>query len=622
MSRFSRILPLRLGWPNLLAALLWAGHLVAAQRAGLWSPARAADVIGALTGLCALQLLLQGLRAALGRSPRARAGVTLLLLFLANGLWSYQRQSRASFGYELLVQNAKEMFYFESWQVILSRIGWDGLFVGLGGILLLGLLERRRQVLSGNREEPPGALKALAAFGLFGALALSPLPAADGFTPLVRSIGSYYAESYPGAAPPPGTFPLVTEDPAALARTPVAPLPDITLVMIESFAAGMAERQTADGREVAPVFNALAREAVSVERFYGNSIQTSKGQFATLFSAIPSIRGKEFERFGDRSFLSLPSLLRRFGYRTVFLQAYKNTEYDNTRDFLTRNGFDIVQPVSEFMAPGDQASVWGWGLQDDLFYRRCLERLDAIRRESGDRPLFVVLATISSHMPFTATPAALQELYPRTTAPLERFENAIHLADKSLSTLLDGMRQRPRLQAGLLLVTGDHSSPTGEHGYFSNEVHADEEFFRIPLALRWPGHLAPRRIADAPFSQMDIAPTLLDLLQLPVPRHPFEGVSLFDERRRLHPIFLVQPYAGRFLAVVEYPWKIVRHFDQDVLLNLATDPDERTDLSGRPELAPVLARLRARLQQMYAHQRLLEADAIWPRGAPTLAPPG
>lgn len=621
MSVLHRILPLRLGWPNLLAALLWLGHLAAAARSGFWSPARPLDLLGAAVGLCALELLLQSVRAPLARAPRVRTGATLLLLFLANGLWSYERQAQTPFGYDLLVQNVAEMAYFESWQVIFSRIGWGGLQIGLAGTALLLLLERRWQVLSGGREERPAGRKSLAALGLFGAIALSPLPAADGFTAFARSLGSYYSQTYPdGPAPQPGVYPLVTDDPAALARTPVAPPPDVVVLMLESFAASMVERRTPDGREVTPVFNAFAREGVAVERFYSNSIQTSKGQFATLFSAIPSIRGKEFEPFADRSFLSLPALLRRHGYRTVFLQAYKDAGYDNTRAFLTRNGFDVVQSVSEFMAPGDEAKVWGWGLQDDVFYRRCLERLDAIRRDSGDRPLFVVLATISNHMPFTAIPESLEKLHPLADSPLERFENSIHLSDRHFATFLDELQTRPRLAAGLLLVTGDHSTPTGEHGYFNNEVHADEEFFRIPLVVRWPGHLAPRRIADVPFSQMDIAPTILDLLRLPVSRHALQGISLFEERRRLHPIYLVQPYAGRFLAVVEYPWKIIRHLDRDVLYDLERDPGERADLAGRPELAPVLARLRGRVEQMYAHQRLLEADAIWPR-PPADAPP-
>lgn len=614
MSALGRILPLRLGWPNLLAALLWLGHLAAATLAGAWSPASATDAVGAILGLLALELLLQGLRAPLGRAPRARAGVTLALLFLANGLWSYQRQARAPFGYDILVQNVAEMAYFESWKVILSRIGWGGLGAGIVGAALLLAGERRWQILSGSAEERPGVLKALAALGLFGALALSPLPAADGFTPLVRSIGRYYAQGYPDVPEPrPGTFPLVREDPAALGRTAAEPLPDVVLLMLESFAASMVERRTPDGRAITPVFDAFAREGVFVERFYSNSIQTSKGQFATLFSAMPSIRGKEFEPFADRSFLSLPALLRGYGYRTVFLQAYKDAGYDNTRSFLSRNGFDVVQSVSEFMRPGDEASVWGWGLQDDVFYRRCLERLDEIRRESGDRPLFVVLATISNHMPFTYLPAEHQGLHPGAADPLGRFENSINLADRHFATFLEGLRRRPRLDAGLLLVTADHSTPTGEHGYFNNEVHADEEFFRIPLALRWRGHLAPQRIADVPFSQMDIAPTVVDLLRLPVARHPFEGVSLFEPARRLHPIYLVQPYAGRFLAVVEHPWKIIRHFEEDVLYDLARDPEERVNLANRPELAPVLARMRSRLLEMYTHQRLLEADALWPR---------
>ncbi|HEY6000024.1 MAG TPA: sulfatase-like hydrolase/transferase [bacterium] len=621
MNHVRRWLPLALGWPNALAAALWLQHLAAAARAGLWSPGKPADAAGALLGLLALQALVQAVRAPLPGAPRLRAGLTLLLLFLANALWSYQREARTPFSFDLLMQNLAEMRYYESWQVIFSRIGSVGLFVGIGGCVVLLALERRWRLLSGEAERRPVALKAVAAAGLFGALAISPLPTQDGFTSLVRSIGAYYVPDYPQTPDPaPGTFPLVRSEPGAAARTPVAPAPDVMLVMVESFAGTMVGGTTADGRAITPVFDAFAHEALSVERFYANSIQTSKGQFATLFSAIPSLRGKEFEPFADRSFLSLAALLRGFGYRTVFLQAYKDAAYDNTRAFLGANGFDVVQSVSEFMAPGDREKIWGWGLEDDVFYTRCLERLDAIRREAGDRPLFVVLAPIGNHMPFDAVPQALRGLHPAPETPRERLENSINLADRFLGTLLQEAGRRPRLAAGILAITADHATPTGEHGYFHNEAHADEEFFRIPFALRWPGRVAPRRIADAPFSQMDVAPTLLDLLQLPVARDPFQGVSLLEPARRLHPIYLVQPYSGRFLSVVEYPWKIVRHFDRDALFDLARDPGERTDVAGRPEAAAALERMRERLGQMYVNQKLLEADLIWPRGASATAP--
>ena len=89
----------------------------------------------------------------------------------------------------------------------------------------------------------------------------------------------------------------------------------------------------------------------------------------------------------------------------------------------------------------------------------------------------------------------------------------------------------------------------GEHGIYHQEAGYYEESFRVPFMIHWPQKIKPQIIEKA-FSQMDIAPTILDLLDANVSKNSFMGNSIFSKEP--HPIFLIQPY-GKHLSVVRWP---------------------------------------------------------------------
>ena len=74
----------------------------------------------------------------------------------------------------------------------------------------------------------------------------------------------------------------------------------------------------------------------------------------------------------------------------------------------------------------------------------------------------------------------------------------------------------------VVVYSTDHGDMMGEHRLLAKAMPY-EGASRVPLLFRVPG-LAPRRIAT-PVSQVDVTPTLLDLLGLPVPPH-VQGQSL------------------------------------------------------------------------------------------------
>jgi arylsulfatase A-like enzyme len=410
-------------------------------------------------------------------------------------------------------------------------------------------------------------------------------------------------------------YPLVrTFEPSARARAIAgaeAPRPHVILVFLESWnGLFVGQPRPGSGRSYTPVFDARAKEALSAAHFYGNSVQSSRGHFATLCSLPNVYRGKEFTDYGDRRLHCLPQVLREAGYATLFVSATAQADFEDARAYFERIGFDAAvfqEPDPTKRGP----EFWGTGVQDDVFYRRLFERIDASLASAPDKPLFTVAANASNHYPFDEYPQHVPDPNERTKHR-RAYAASLATADAWLDVFFGELAKRPALKDALVVLVGDHSFPADEHGVHLNMIGAYEETFRTAFMLRWPGHLAPQ-VLERATSQLDIAPTIADLLLLRHPTH-FLGRSMLDDAPG-DPVLLVQPYDGVHLAAVRWPWKLVRHeaAEQEHLYDLSTDPREERDRIGDASAAKEAALLRDALVRIHASQALLHDDRVWPR---------
>lgn len=411
----------------------------------------------------------------------------------------------------------------------------------------------------------------------------------------------------------PGQYPLLRTNAANAAGAPAEPkrVP-VILLMVESFNARFLG-QKRNGKPILPVLERHLQDGLHVRRFYGNSIQTSLGQFATLMGVPPLAKGSLFQAYRETRLLGLPQVLANAGYQTAFLQAYPKIDFEGTGDFMRAQGFAVVEsPVKA--GPEDAPFVWGWGPEDRLLYRDGFRRLDELHAHDS-APIFATMATISSHMRFRVPPER-RTLYPEPVTQEERYLNAIHLVDEQLEDFFSEVKKRPWLNDALIVITGDHSFPTGQHGVEFNEVGYYEESFRIPFLMVWPGHLAPRVVDDFEASQVDIAPTILDAMGLLPKEHHFYGQSILSAEPR-RPVPLVQPYNGEYLGVVRNGLKYLRRSrtGEEIAFDLRRDPDERQNVlrgshgSVNPEAIQELKAATANLEVVRA---ALQSNAVWP----------
>jgi tetratricopeptide (TPR) repeat protein len=89
-------------------------------------------------------------------------------------------------------------------------------------------------------------------------------------------------------------------------------------------------------------------------------------------------------------------------------------------------------------------------------------------------------------------------------------------ADAALGPLLEAILSAGKAGRTLVVLTADHGESLGEHGEATHGIFAYEATLRVPLVLYQP-RLFPPRVVPDPVRHVDLLPTILDALALPIP---------------------------------------------------------------------------------------------------------
>ncbi len=154
----------------------------------------------------------------------------------------------------------------------------------------------------------------------------------------------------------------------------------------------------------------------------------------------------------------------------------------------------------------------------------------------------------------------------------------------------------------LVIYTSDHGDFLGSHQLSGKGPAMYDEITRIPLLVRWPGHAPKGTVSPHPVSHIDLVPTILDAMGMPVSK-PLEGTSMLgtftDPKVRPNPAIFME--WGRYevdhdgfggfqpiRAAFDGRYKLtVNLLTSDELYDLETDPGEMVNLIGSGEHAAV-----------------------------------
>jgi arylsulfatase A-like enzyme len=140
----------------------------------------------------------------------------------------------------------------------------------------------------------------------------------------------------------------------------------------------------------------------------------------------------------------------------------------------------------------------------------------------------------------------------------------------------------------VIVLTADHGEEFGEHGGLEHGRTLYREMLAVPLVIRLPDGVARGSHVDAQARQIDIAPTLLAALGLPVPP-TMRGVSLWSTTRAGGGALPDDARPADVIALTTAEWKIVHDLRRPgtgfELYALRDDPAEVRDVAAtRPIL--------------------------------------
>jgi len=193
-----------------------------------------------------------------------------------------------------------------------------------------------------------------------------------------------------------------------------------------------------------------------------------------------------------------------------------------------------------------------------------------------------------------ATPEAVARLR-------DLYDEEIRYFDHRLNELLSELRSRGVLERSIVVLLADHGEEFYEHGDLKHCHTLYDTEIRTPLLMAIPRSVErrPARRIGAPVANLDVVPTLLDYLGIPLDP-ALEGRSLrplIDGEVSEEPERRVFAAWAGLRAMTEGRLKLIYHLGKGrfELYDLALDPGERVDLAtSRPREVRRLGRSLAR----------------------------
>ena len=249
-----------------------------------------------------------------------------------------------------------------------------------------------------------------------------------------------------------------------------------------------------------PFFDSIARQGALFDHFYANGTRTQAG----IFSILSSFPDQPITRVLHRPsayrvrWRTLSEILAEVNYNTIFVHG-RDLDFDRIGSFLKSIRFEHIIDRRSFPPSTPRVSGSWPGYDDEEVMRRAHE---LFARQTG-QPFFGVIYTMNTHAPFM-TPTSYPLLF-EPTKELNRFLNSLNYSDYTLKVFFELAKKERYFKNTIFILVADHSL-TEDTFNLADQHH-------IPFLIYAPGYLSPG-IHHVVGSQVDIVPTVLDLLRL------------------------------------------------------------------------------------------------------------
>jgi len=261
-------------------------------------------------------------------------------------------------------------------------------------------------------------------------------------------------------------------------------------------------------RPVSPNLDALAARSTVFERAYSMASYTGKSVGPTLIGKYPSecIRdGGHFNVYGAANTF-LAERLQDVGFHTMGAASHW---YFKPRYGLAQ-GMDVwdLSALPSDSTGDSDSSITSQALSDTAI--GLLSDPDNV-----DKRFFLWVHYFDPHAPYVPHPEAPDFRVGAKSSSKAMYDGEVWYTDHHIGRLLDYIASQPWGARTAIMLTSDHGEAFDEHGMSWHGVDLWEPLIRVPLIAYVPGAKAHR--VQAKRSLIDIVPTVLDLMGVPLP---------------------------------------------------------------------------------------------------------
>ncbi|MGM0438589.1 MAG: LTA synthase family protein [Bacillota bacterium] len=316
---------------------------------------------------------------------------------------------------------------------------------------------------------------------------------------------------------------------------------NIIVIQVESLDEKLIDYEY-NNQQVTPFLNQLKDESLYFNNFYSQHVNGSfDADFSFLTSLYPINKNYVFKENDMTKFNSLANVLNNSGYETLAFHG-------NDRKFFHRHqafpdlGFDEFYSKDDFSNEENIMDVEEsyLGINDYDFFNQSLDYL-----EEAEDPFFAFMITVTSHTPFDFYPSdEAREEFKDIESPLvSDYFQSVSFVDKSLEMFFAELEKRGLADNTLFVIYGDHEAGINKEEYSSGGDFSTDNSIKepenIPLLIKPPNNKSDTIEKNGTIT--DIAPTILDIMEVEEKPEEFAGYSLLDSEERPVPFIHEKP---------------------------------------------------------------------------------
>lgn len=281
------------------------------------------------------------------------------------------------------------------------------------------------------------------------------------------------------------------------------------------------------GQPVTPYLNNLVNRSRYFPNFFHQVGQghTSDAELLAGCSLHGTREGAAFVRYADHTYTCLPKILHEHGYDATVHHAFYGSFF-NRSHMYPRMGYQRAYFLPDYV----NNEPLGWSVGDKSFLRQTVGQI----QERGKQPFYALAITLTSHHPYNL---------PRLHSDLDvgslqgtilgNYLQAIHYTDAAIGTLVQQLQNQGLWDNTIVMLYGDHDDGIDDPALYRRlfdhpRAGLTKASFaqRVPFLIHFPGD-KHAGVDKTPVGEIDVAPTVLQLLGIPVGSAVMMGTSVF-----------------------------------------------------------------------------------------------